>query len=79
LVDAIPSKLPQYNALLEKAIVAMDKLTGILAEVTPLYAAIGRDANALKDPSSGNHGAGRSSFLAGDAAHCIPFLWACWR
>ena len=53
LVDATPSKLPQYNALLEKAIVAMDKLTGILAEVTPLYAAIGRDANALKDPIFG--------------------------
>jgi len=54
LVDATtPSKLPQYNALLEKAIVAMDKLTGILAEVTPLYAAISRDANALHDPIFG--------------------------
>ncbi|NWF56134.1 MAG: hypothetical protein HXY45_15215 [Syntrophaceae bacterium] len=54
LVDATtPSKLPQYNALLEKAIVAMDKLTGILAEVTPLYAAISRDANALNDPIFG--------------------------
>lgn len=53
LVDAdatASSKLPQYNALLEKSIVAMDKLAGILAEVTPLYAAISRDADALDDP-----------------------------
>ena len=31
----------------------MDKLTGILSEVTPLYAAISRDANVLHDPIFG--------------------------
>jgi len=51
LVDATgPSTSAQYNALLEKSIVAMDKLAGILTEVAPLYAAISQDTNALNDP-----------------------------
>ena len=53
LVDASPINLPQYNDLLEKSIVVMDKLTRILTEVTPLYAAIGRDTNVRDDPLFG--------------------------
>jgi hypothetical protein len=53
LVDSTPSNLPQYNDLLEKSIVVMDKLTRILTEVTPLYAAIGRDTNMRDDPLFG--------------------------
>jgi len=53
LVDATPSKLPQYKDLLEKSMVAMDKLAGILAEVTPLYAAISGESNVRYDPLFG--------------------------
>jgi len=53
LVDATPINLPAYNDLLEKSIVVMDKLAGILAEVTPLYATISRDTDVRDDPLLG--------------------------
>jgi hypothetical protein len=50
LIDKSPSNLPQYHDLLEKSIVAMDKLERILGEVTPLYAGITRESTVRTDP-----------------------------
>jgi ABC-type transporter Mla subunit MlaD len=49
LFEAKPINLSQYNDLLEKSNVVMDKLAGILAEVKPLYAAISGDSSVRVD------------------------------
>ena len=53
MFEAKPIELSQYNDLLDKSNVVMDKLAAILSGVKPLYAAISRDANALHDPLFG--------------------------
>jgi len=53
LVDATPIDLTAYNDLLEKSIVVMDKLAGILPEVTLLYATISRSSDVHDDPLLG--------------------------
>jgi hypothetical protein len=53
LFDSTPSNIDKYNDMLEKSIVAMDKLAHILGEITPLYAAVSRDGNVRNDPFFG--------------------------
>jgi ABC-type transporter Mla subunit MlaD len=53
LYDSTPSNIDKYNDMLEKSIVAMDKLERILGEVTPLYAAASRNGDVRNDPLFG--------------------------
>jgi hypothetical protein len=53
LYDSTPNRVEKYNDILEKGIVAMDKLEHILSEVTPLYAAASKDGSVRNDPLFG--------------------------
>jgi methyl-accepting chemotaxis protein len=53
LYNSTPNRIDKYNNMLEKSIVAMDKLEHIISEVTPLYAAASKDGSVHNDPLFG--------------------------